>query len=165
MIFLWIQCMAHFLLKNVVQQLVATGWNMTVWVFGLFVFGLSRQSFFMMLFLFSLVGNRSEQQIKLIFLTLYIPQIQKYHVLRFVSKSMKSAHAHWVLGKWEPFCNDIALSKWFSFTNHPMRMGRFRGFCYATQWRPRPWKRSIMENALAFMKKRQGIFNFWEKSL
>jgi hypothetical protein len=37
---------------------------------------------------------------------------------------------------------DVVM-KWFSFTNHPMRMCGFRGFCYATQWRPRPWKRSI----------------------
>jgi hypothetical protein len=35
------------------------------------------------------------------------------------------------------------VTKWFSFTNYPMRMCGFRGFCYATQWRPRPWKRSI----------------------
>jgi hypothetical protein len=39
--------------------------------------------------------------------------------LRCVAKSPKSAHAHWVVGKWEPFRNDNALSKWFSFTNHP----------------------------------------------
>jgi hypothetical protein len=29
--------------------------------------------------------------------------------LRCVAKSMKSAHAHWVVGKWEPFRNDIAM--------------------------------------------------------
>jgi hypothetical protein len=65
--------------------------------------------------------------------------------LHCLAKSPKSAHAHWVVGKWEPFRNDIALSKLFSFTNHPMRMCEFRVFCYAAQWQP--WKRSI-ENAL-----------------
>jgi hypothetical protein len=38
-----------------------------------------------------------------------------------LAKSPKSAHAHWVVGKWELFRNDIALSKWFSFTNHPLK--------------------------------------------
>jgi hypothetical protein len=36
-----------------------------------------------------------------------------------------------------PFRNDSHL------TNHPMRMCGFHGFCYATQWRRQPWKRSI----------------------
>jgi hypothetical protein len=35
--------------------------------------------------------------------------------LRCITKSTKSAHVHWVVGKWEPFRNDIALSKWFSW--------------------------------------------------
>jgi hypothetical protein len=55
----------------------------------------------------------------------------------------KFAHAHWVVGKWETFQKGDVVTKWFSFTNHPMRMC---GFCYATQWQPRPWKRSIVIN-------------------
>jgi hypothetical protein len=35
----------------------------------------------------------------------------------------------WLVNE-NPFRNDITHSKWFSFTNHPMRMC---GFCYATQ--------------------------------
>jgi hypothetical protein len=63
--------------------------------------------------------------------------------LHCLAKSSNCAHAHCVVGKWGPFHNDIALSKWFSFTNHPMRMCEFQGFCQATQWRRRPWKISI----------------------
>jgi hypothetical protein len=62
--------------------------------------------------------------------------------LRCVEKSAKFAHVHWVVGKWEPFWKGDVVTKWFSFTNHPMRI---RGFCYATQCRPRPWKRSISD--------------------
>jgi hypothetical protein len=35
--------------------------------------------------------------------------------LHCVAKFTKSAHAHWVVGKWEPFSNAIAISKWFHF--------------------------------------------------
>jgi hypothetical protein len=63
--------------------------------------------------------------------------------LRCLANSSNSAHAHWVVSKWGPFRNYIALLKLSSFTNHPMHMCRFRGFCQATQWRQWPWKRSI----------------------
>jgi hypothetical protein len=49
--------------------------------------------------------------------------------LRCVAKSTKSAHAiHLGVGRWEPFRKGDVVTKWFSFTNHPMRMCGFRGF-------------------------------------
>jgi hypothetical protein len=44
--------------------------------------------------------------------------------LRRVAKSTKFVHAHWVVGKWEPFRKGDVVTKWFSFTNHPMRIVR-----------------------------------------
>jgi hypothetical protein len=40
---------------------------------------------------------------------------------------------------------DFATQRHVSFTNHPMRMCEFRGFCYATQWRPRPWTHKLRQ--------------------
>jgi hypothetical protein len=55
------------------------------------------------------------------------------------------------IGKWEPFRKGDVVMKWFSFTNmHPMRICGFCGFCYATQWRWQPWKRSKRWNVNLF---------------